>query len=246
MELWHVPLLAAAGFTCGLLNALAGGGSFVTLPLLLLIGLPPQVANATNRIAIVLQCAAGATTYHRHGVRPWRHTPAAAVPLILGAIPGALLAAYLDESIFRNAAAVLFALMATTIFVNPRKWVRTDGDGRIRPVMVPILFVLGLYGGFLQAGVGVLLLSTFVLVGGFDAVRGNALKFSVALIFTAVSLALFTGAGQVRWVPGLIVGGGTILGGITGARLVIAKGGRWVRVFVIVSALLAIAKLLRP
>ena len=121
---------------------------------------------------------------------------------------------------------------------------REGGEGRIGPRLYPLLFLLGMYGGFLQAGVGVLLISTFVLAARFDAVRGNALKFTVALIFTAVSLALFTGAGQVLWLPGLVVGIGTILGGIAGARLVIAKGGRWVRVFVIFAALGAIVKLL--
>lgn len=245
MDPWHVPVLAVGGFACGVLNALAGGGSFVTLPLLLLIGLPPQVANATNRVAIVLQTAAGAATYHRHGVLPWRFVPRLAVPLVLGAIPGALLAAYIDESVFRKAAAVLFGLMALTVFVNPRKWVQQEGEARVRPILYPILFVLGLYGGFLQAGVGVLLISSFVLVGGFDAVRGNALKFSLAFLFTLAALLLFTGAGQVRWLPGLALGIGTIAGGIVGARLVIAKGGRWVRVFVIVAAVGAIVKLLQ-
>jgi len=244
LELWHLPILIAGGFACGILNSLAGGGSFVTLPLLMLIGLPPQVANATNRVAIVLQCASGVATYHRHQVRPWRDAPALAIPLLLGAVPGALLASSIDEEIFRKVAAVLFGMMILTVFVNPRRWEREAGAGRIRLRLYPIFFLLGLYGGFLQAGVGVLLISTFVLAGGYDVVRGNALKFALALIFTAVSLVLFAGAGQVEWIPGLAVWIGTIAGGITGARLVIAKGASWVRVFVILAAVGAIVKLL--
>jgi len=236
--------LAAGGFVCGVLNALAGGGSFVTLPLLLLVGLPPQVANATNRIAIVLQCVAGVWTYHRHNVRPWKDVPSLAVPLVLGAVPGAYLATVLDEEIFRKVVAVLIGAMAMTVFVDPKRWEGKSEGGRVPLRLYPLLFALGFYGGFLQAGIGVLLLGTFVLAGGYDAVRGNAVKFALAGIFTIAALLLFAGAGQVQWAPGLVVAAGTILGGIVGARLVIAKGARWVRVFVVLAAVAAIAKLL--
>ena len=244
MEYWHLPLLIAGGFVCGIMNALAGGGSFVTLPLLLLLGLPPQIANATNRVAILLQCAAGTATYHAHHVLPWRHVPCLAVPMILGAVPGAWLASHMDESIFRKAAALLFAVMAMTVFVDPKRWDRPAGAGRIRPYLYPLFFLLGVYGGFLQAGIGVLLISTFVLAGGYDVVRGNALKFALAFLFTAAALLTFTAAGQVRWLTGLALAVGTIAGGIVGARLVIAKGSRWVRVLVVVAAVGAVIKLL--
>jgi uncharacterized membrane protein YfcA len=226
------------------MNALAGGGSFVTLPLLLFIGLPPQIANATNRVAIVLQCVAGTATYHRHKVLPWRHVPALAVPLILGAILGAYLASHIDESVFRKVAAVLFAAMATTVFVDPKRWERERSIGRIRPHLYPLFFVLGIYGGFLQAGIGVLLISTFVLAGGYDVIHGNALKFALAMVFTTFALVVFAQAGHVQWLTGLALALGTIAGGIVGARLVIQKGAPWVRVFVVIAAVAAIFKLL--
>ena len=244
MELWQLPILIAGGFLCGIINALAGGGSFVTLPLLMMIGLPPQIANATNRVAIMLQTMAGVATYHHHGVRPWKHLPRIAVPAVLGALLGAYLAAHLDEAIFRRVAAVLFVIMIATVFIDPKKWARENTMGRIKPALYPVFFLLGAYGGFLQAGVGTLLIGTFVLLGGYDVVNGNALKFSLALVWTAVSLTIFAGFGQVQWIPGLCLALGTILGGIVGAKLVIAKGSRWVRYVVIASAIGAILKLL--
>ena len=244
MELWHLPILIAGGFVCGVMNALAGGGSFVTLPLLLFIGLPPQIANATNRVAILFQCVAGTATYHRHRVLLWRHVPPLAFFLVLGAVPGAYLASHIDESAFRLAAAVLMGAMATTVFVDPRRWAREKSIGHIRPLLYPLFFVLGIYCGFLQAGIGVLLISTFVLAGGYDVVHGNALKFALAMIFTATALVVFTTAGHVEWLPGLAVGVGTTAGGIAGARLVILKGAPWVRVFVVLAAAAAIFKLL--
>jgi len=244
LDLWHLPVLVAGGFLCGVINALAGGGSFVTLPLLLLIGLPPQIANATNRVAIVLQCAAGVATYHHKRVRPWRHLPALAIPLVLGSLLGAYLASHLDESIFRKIAALLFALMVVTVFVDPRRWEQESAGGRIRPYLYPLFFIMGIYGGFLQAGLGTLLITVFVLAGGYDVVRGNALKFAVALVFTLAALMVFAGAGQVQWGTGLVLAVGTIAGGVVGARLVIAKGARWVRVVVALSAVAAVVKLL--
>jgi uncharacterized membrane protein YfcA len=244
LELWHLPILIAGGFVCGVMNALAGGGSFVTLPLLLFIGLPPQIANATNRVAIVLQCVAGTATYHRHKVLLWRHVPALAIPMVLGSFLGAYLAAHIDESAFRKLAAILFAVMATTVFIDPKRWAREKSIGRIRPYLYPLFFLLGIYGGFLQAGIGVLLISTFVLAGGYDVVHGNAIKFALAMIFTVVALLVFAQAGQVQWVTGLALAVGTITGGIVGARLVILKGAPWVRVFVVIAAAAAIVKLL--
>jgi uncharacterized membrane protein YfcA len=244
VDLLYLPALIAGGFVCGVINALAGGGSFVTLPLLLWMGLPPQVANATNRVAIVVQCAGGVTTYHRHGVRPWRHLPALAVPMVLGALLGAYAAAHLDETVFRKAAALLFVLMIATVFIKPRRWAQERPAPRIRPLLYPVFFLVGAYGGFLQAGVGTLILGLLVIAGGYDVVAGNALKFSLALTFTTAALLLFAGAGQVRWLPGMGLAIGTIAGGVVGARLVIARGVRWVRIVVVLSALAAIAKLL--
>jgi len=244
VELWEYPILIAGGVLCGIINALAGGGSFVTLPLLLWFGLPPQVANATNRVSIMLQCAAGVTTYQRHGLVPWNRLPAVAIPTVLGSFLGAYLAAHVDETLFRKAAAILFAIMATTVFIDPKRWARENAIGRIRPALYPVFFLMGVYGGFLQAGLGVLLISTFVLAGGFDVVHGNALKFALAFCFTAAALITFAQAGQVQWGTGLALAVGSMTGGVLGARLVIAKGSRWVRVFVVIAAVAAIVKLL--
>jgi len=244
MELWQLLLLAVGGVLCGVINALSGGGSFITLPLLLWFGLPPQVANATNRVAILLQAAAGAGEYHRHGVMPWRRLPALAAVSIAGSLLGAYAAAHLDEGLFRRLAALFFALMAATVFVDARRWGREGSAGRVPLHLYPIFLVIGVYGGFLQAGVGVLQLAVLVLLGGFDVVRANALKFGLAVCFTAAALFVFWRAGQVQWVPGLALAAGSTVGGVLGARLVIAKGARWVRVFVVLAALAAIAKLL--
>lgn len=244
MELWQLLLLVLGGALCGVINALSGGGSFITLPLLLWFGLPPQIANASNRVAILLQSAAGVGEYHRHRVMPWRQVPGLAAVSIAGSLLGAYAAARIEEGLFRHLAALLFAVMAATIFVDPKRWTRAESAGRVTPALYPIFLVIGVYGGFLQAGAGVLQLGALVLLGGFDVVRANALKFGLATCFTAAALLVFWRAGQVLWLPGLALAAGSTVGGVLGARLVIAKGARWVRVFVVLAALAAIIKLL--
>ncbi len=245
MEMLIWPALLLGGFLCGIINAAAGGGSFVTLPLLMALGLPPQVANATNRVAIVLQCAAGIGTYHRAEVRPWRQLRFIAPAAALGSVIGAFLASRVDESVFRPVAAVLMLIMALSVFVSPARWQRTVGEERLRPLHAAIFFLIGIYGGFLQAGAGVLMIGTLVLGADFDVVRGNALKFGVAITFTSVALILFALVGQVRWLPGLVLAAGTITGGMVGARMVMLKGSAWVRGLVLVAAAAAIFKLMR-
>ena len=245
MDLLLWPALLVGGFLCGVINAAAGGGSFVTLPLLMALGLPPQVANATNRVAITLQCAAGVGTYHAHGQRPWRQLAPIAVTAVMGSLLGAYVAAYVDEDLFRKLAAGVMVVMAATVFVNPGRWNRLPGEGTLRWFHPVIFFFIGIYGGFLQAGVGVLMITTLVLTARYDVVSGNALKFGVALSFTAAALLLFAQAGLVRWLPGLVLAAGTITGGIVGAKLVMLKGAGWVRGLVLLAAGAAVYKLLR-
>lgn len=244
MELWHYPALIAGGVACGIINALAGGGSFVTLPLLLMIGLPPQVANATNRLAIAVQCATGMATYHRSRVMPWRDLPLLAVPMVAGSLLGAYAAAYLNEALFSKIAAVLFAAMLVTFFVDTRRWTTRHSSGRISLKLYPIFFVMGIYGGFLQAGIGTLIITALVVLGGYDVVRGSALKFALIFILTLAAIVVFTHAGQMNWLAGIVMAIGSMIGGWLGARLVITRGTRWVRLFVILAAIAAIIELL--
>ncbi len=238
-------VLGVAGFGAGVVNALAGGGSFLTFPLLLWLGVPPQVANATNRIAITAQCIAGTATYARHGVVHWRKLAPLYLPACAGAFIGAQLASNLDETIFRRVTAVVLLAVAASVFIDTKRWteVRPEG-GHVRPLHYPLVFAMGIYGGFLQVGIGTLMLTFFVMLGGFDVVRGNAMKFGLVAGYQILALVIFTRASQIDWVLGGMLTIGTILGGIVGANIVVQSGTRWVRWVVIVAALAGVAKLL--
>jgi hypothetical protein len=245
IELSSILLLVLAGFGCGVVNALAGGGSFLTFPLLLFLGLPPQVANATNRIAIILQCAAGVATYTRHRVLPWRDVWPMYVPTVAGALLGSLLASRLDDAAFRTVTAVLLVAVAGAVFIDPRRWQEERPEaGHVKLRWYPVLFLIAAYGGFLQIGVGMITLPFLLFAGGYDVVRSNAIKFGLVVGYQLVALLVFGLADQVSWTIGLILAAGSIAGGAVGAHLVVRKGTKWVRYVVLVAALTAVAKLI--
>lgn len=239
-----IVLLIVGGLFAGVINAFSGGGSFLTFPLLMAAGLPPQVANATNRVGIVVQCLGGIATYQRHHVFSWKQLPWFGIPMVLGAVPGALLASRLDEGVFRKLSALFLAAMIATVFIDGKKWTREVGEGRRVWWHLPLFFLLGIYGGFLQVGIGTIKIALLVLVAGFDVVRGNALKFGLAFLYSLTSLLLFAGSGQVDWLAGAVLAIGNLAGGALGAHLVVLRGTKWVRYVVLASGIAAVLELL--
>ena len=172
-------LLLAAGAFAGFINTLAGGGSFLTLPLLIFMGLPPTVANGTNRLAIFLQCLLASARFHSYGVFPARFAILVSVPAVAGALLGAYLAATMADDTFRNWLAGFMVVMTLTTLFAPGA--RRSGPielSRGRWALVAgAFFLAGIYGGFIQAGVGFLLLACMALTG-YDLVAGNASRSS--------------------------------------------------------------------
>ncbi len=233
--------LFLAGSVAGILNVVAGGGSFLTLPVLLYLGLPTTVANATNRVGILFQNVGAVVSFRRHGVLDWRWTARAAFPAVAGAVLGVYLALHTPEAGFRRILASLMIVISLWTLWDP---LRRQGNRKPRLADNRLLlgigfFLAGVYGGFVQAGVGFLVLSLTTLAG-FDLVRGNAIKVLCILSFTVVALGIFAFDGQVAWVPGLVLATGTVLGGQIGVRISIVKGHKWLR-GIVTTAVLAMA-----
>lgn len=225
-------LLFAAGLAAGTLNVVAGGGSFLTLPLLIFMGLPPTAANGTNRVGILIQNAGALWGFRRHELVERRWVWTAAVPAAAGAVGGTLLALWIEGGTFKRILAFLMVAVTLITLWDPlgalRSGARSPVSGGATWPAAAGFGLVGIYGGFVQAGVGFLLLSLATLAG-YDLVRGNALKVLCVLVFTPVSLAIFAWSGHVEWVPGLVLGAGTFLGGLAGVRLTVLKGHAWVR-----------------
>jgi uncharacterized membrane protein YfcA len=245
MEDWQSYfLLLVTGTIAGTINIIAGGGSFLTLPLLIFLGFPASVANGTNRVAILLQNTVAIWSFNKEKVLDWRSMRWASLPAGLGAILGSVLTFWIDDAAFERILAVLMVVITLWTLWSPSSISgNLSGD---RPRSLVILgfsfFLIGIYGGFIQAGVGFFLLAA-TSMAGLDLVKGNAVKVLTGQVFTIVSLVIFALQGKVVLEAGLILGAGTMAGGLIGARLTVRKGDAWVRRFV-TSTILIFAVLL--
>lgn len=241
------PLLFAAGAVAGVINVVAGGGSFLTLPLLMFMGLPAGVANGTNRVGILVQNVGAVWSFQRHGVMDWSSLLWAALPASFGAGVGVWIALVISDQSFKRVLAMLMVTLALwTLWApsgaSPEERAAAARRGKRSLLVAGAFFLVGIYGGFVQAGVGFLILAA-TTVAGLDLVRGNAVKVLTVLCFTVLALALFAVNGRVDWLMGATLAAGTLLGGLVGARLTILKGHRWVRGVVTVTVVLFALKL---
>ncbi len=242
-----IPVLAVAGWASGFVNTVAGGGSFFSYPILLLLGFSPHLANGTIRVTVVLQNLVGVPTFAREGHFYPRQALACAAVAVPAALIGALAAVALETDAYRHASAALVVLVLATLFVKPSAWVRPESIARPRwLVALPLMAIVGFYGGFFQLGVGMPFLAAAVLGGGWDLVRANSIKVSVVLLLTIVALFVFAADGQVDWIAGAVLGGGNMLGAWHGARSAVRKGPGWIRWVLVIMGIVAVARLLLP
>jgi uncharacterized membrane protein YfcA len=234
-------LLFVAGFVSSALNMVAGGGSFLTLPLLIFLGLPAGEANATNRVGVVAQNVVGVLGFHSHGVLDWDFARRAFLPCAVGALLGSWAVLHVGDRDLRRVLSIFMLVMTLFALLDPRRFRPAGAPARAALSFFGFLGV-GLYGGFIQAGVGFLVLAVTSLLG-LDLVRGNAVKVLLVLVQTGVSLAVFAWAGTVSWAPGLALAAGCCLGSLAGVKLTVLKGHRWLQ-RVVAATVVAFAVLL--
>ncbi len=245
-DILHIAALAAVGFVSGFLNILAGGGSLLTLPMLIFIGLPATEANATNRVGVLFQNVAAITSFRRQGVLPLRLALICTAPSLAGAWLGATWAVEIDDRTFERLLA--FIMLGVLIFtvVDPMKHRRTE-QPHFTPVRMALLlvffFFIGIYGGFVQAGVGFLIIPA-LMAFGLDLVRINAVKIVVILLFTLPALAVFVYHDQVVWALGFALAAGNASGGWIASRMAVKKGHDWIRKVVTATVIVFAVKLL--
>jgi uncharacterized membrane protein YfcA len=245
-DYWLLAAVPLTGLAAGFINTLAGSGSLITLPILILLGLPANVANGTNRVGVLVQNVVAVATFRRNRLidagGAWRLV----VPSVLGSVLGAQLAVDLDEALLRRIIAVLMLAMLAAMFVRPERWLAAGAaPRRARPWLEgPLFFAIGVYGGFIQAGVGIFLIAALVLGAGFELIGANAVKNLIVLVFTAAALVVFVINDQVQWTLGALLAIGQGAGAWLAARMAVRRGARFVRVVVVVIIVLSAAALL--
>ncbi len=237
----------AGGLVAGIVNTLAGGGSLLTVPLLVVLGLPGGVANGTNRVGILLQCLAAVWGFRREGVFEPRRIAEAAVPVVLGSLVGALGIARVADATFERIFGVLMLLLLVPTLreVSGRRRRReaTTNPGWSRGTAAGVFFAVGLYAGAFQAGVGLPLLFA-LLHAGHDVVRANAIKVAVIAVSTVAAVPVFAAQGLIEWEPALLLAFGFTLGGRLGATVAARGGERVVRPVLAVAVVVLAARML--
>ena len=248
MTTLDIVLLLVAGCASGFLNVIAGGGSLITLPLLLHMGYPAPLANGTNRVAIIVQCLSAVATFRSKGHSDLRTSLRMSALVIPGAIIGGLAGVKISGRLFDILLALVMlgvaALTAAQMWRPPTRHARGTPASRGGWAGALALVGIGFYGGFLQVGVGFLLMATLERLFRMDLLTVNTHKVFLALAFTAAAFPVFVWQGQVNWKAGAILAVGNATGAWASTHLQIRKGEKLIRAVFLGAILLMAADLL--
>ncbi len=234
--MFAVLLLVVIGLVAGIINTIAGGGSFLVLPVLVALGLPAGVANGTSRVGLVLQNVSSTWTFHRSGVRDYAVVLRLSGPMCVGAILGAYLATRLSDELLRPLFGWILLAWAIVLMLRPDRFVRVPTEPMPLNVWAYLAaLAIGWYGGFLQAGVGFPLMALLVTALGYAPVRANGLKVVLVLAYTMFVLPIFGIAGQIVWPEAMSLATGNLVGGWLGTKWQLRAGARLVHWFVLVA-----------
>jgi len=237
-------LLVVGGLVAGVVNTLAGGGSLLTVPLLVLLGLPGTLANGTNRVGILLQCLTATWRFRAAGVFAPRTVLPVLAPIAAGALLGALaISRVADETFERLFGLLMLVLLVPTLrrlpsgeaAPPPKRWGGASSG--------LAFLAIGVYAGAFQAGVGVPLLLA-LLHAGHDAVRANAIKVAVIALATLMAIPIFWAGGQIAWLPAGLLGLGFTVGASLGVPLAVRGGERLIRPLLALAVLALAAHML--
>ncbi|MEA2107319.1 MAG: sulfite exporter TauE/SafE family protein [Bacteroidota bacterium] len=235
------------GFLAGFINVFAGGGSLLTLPLLIFMGLPANVANGTNRIALLMQNVVATGSFKQQKVLRFKQAIFLVIPASIGSIIGAVIAVNVASDVLEKIIGIMLILMFFFILFKPEKWLKTPEEQMmVKPTFMQfaIFFAIGLYGGFIQAGIGFFLIAALVLTVGVDLVRANALKLFIVLIYNALAFVVFVLNHQVDYKIGLILGIGNMLGAFVATRVAVKRGPQFARYVLLIALVISSLKLL--
>ena len=239
MEIWQILVLTLVGMLAGWLNVMAGGGSLLSVPVMLFMDIPAPVANGTNRIAILAQNITAVYTFFRKGFSDFKLGLSLSLMACLGAVGGAWVGVQLEGVWFNRLLAAVMIVVMITMATGKKVRHKTPEEEQARNLLPGhlLMVVAGFWGGMIQIGVGFILMPILHRVMGFGLVRVNMYKVFVVLSYTIVALSIFVSQLQLMWWAGVGLALGNSIGGWYGAHTTIHKGDVWIRrvFFVILS-----------
>ena len=239
-----IIILFATGAVAAFINVTAGGGSSLTLPVLIFLGLDPSVANGTNRVAILFQNVSAVYSFKREKFYELKNSLILSALTLPGAIIGAITAVKISDDLFEKILAVIMILIIITMLL-PKKKVDKVKEGFVIDWKITLsMIVIGFYGAFIQVGVGFLLMAAFQYLMSLDLIRVNMHKVFVVFVFTIPALIVFILTDNINWYYGLTLSVGYSLGGWWGAKLSVKKGEKLINFVLIIAILIMAIKLL--
>ncbi len=239
-------LLAVMGFIAGVINTIAGGGSLLTLPMLIFMGLPPAMANGTNRIGVFIQCITSIAGFKSKGIKPSSFGLYLGISALIGSILGAQIAIDIKGETFNRILAIVMVVVVGFMVFKPK--LNTQNiiervSGKHLWISIVVFFFIGIYGGFIQAGVGIFILLALSSINHFSLVKSNAIKVLVVFIYTLGALAVFIYNQQMHFLYGFILAIGNATGGWIASRWSVKKGDGLVKIFLIIMVIAMSVKL---
>jgi len=246
VEIWQIIVLTLAGILAGWLNVMAGGGSLLTVPIMLFMGIPAPVANGTNRIAILAQNVTAVTTFRKRGFSDFRLSLSLAGAASLGALGGASLGVHLEGEWFDRMLALVMIAVMILMATGHDKVKPVGGETQAKNLLLGHILMVGagFWGGLIQIGVGFILMPILHRVMGLDLVRVNMHKVFVVLVYTVVALAVFATQLELLWWTGAALALGNSIGGWLGAHTTVTRGETLIRRVLFVTLTAFIIKLL--
>jgi hypothetical protein len=242
-----IAALIGSGLVVGFINTLAGGATIISLSLFMLLGLPANVANGTNRIAVFFQTLVSVGSFKKQKVLDTRKGLILSIPTVIGSVIGARIAIEMNEKIIERAFAVIMLVMLFFVLYKPQLWLKGSEkvvSGKMKPWQVILFFFIGIYGGFVHVGVGYFILAGVVLGAGYDLVKANALKVLIVLAYVPFTLVIFMWNGQVNYTYGLIHAIGNVIGAYVASKIAVNKGVNFIRWFMVAIIIIFSAQLL--
>jgi len=218
MEISEILILLFCGLLSGAINTLAGGGSLITLPMMIFLGLPPTIANGTNRVQLIFQNIFAVYGFKTKGISNFKFSSYLSISALLGSILGAYIAIDFNENDFKKLLSIIMILVMFSILLKNKRETLEINKIKNKWLSILIFFFIGIYGGFIHAGVGFLMILVLSKINRMRLSQSNSIKVYVALIFSTAAFLIFLYEGKVNWIYGINLGIGSALGGWIASR----------------------------
>ncbi len=238
-------LLFLFGNFAGFINVVAGGGSTLTLPFLILMGMDASVANGTNRIGILTQTMAASLSFRKSNFKDTNLSFKLAMLTVPGAILGAIYSTQIEEDTFQIIVVCVMAFVAISLLIpKSKKKEYVDSIKKLPIISYPLMLIIGFYAGFIQVGIGFLIMAILSSVLNLNMKRVNMHKVFIVFINTIPTLFIFIITDNVDWVTGIILSIGASLGAWWSAKLSLKMDERFVKLMLFIAITAMAIKLL--